>query len=228
MSASSTSNGKNARSVVTLGIAGGSGGGKTTLARAIAKALGGNDEVVYLSHDYYYKDLSHKRVEERVQTNFDHPDSLDTGLMIEHVKELRKGNAIQVPTYCFKTHCRMEEIKHVTPKPITIVEGILIFTDVDLRKELDLMVYVDADADVRLSRRLERDINERGRSFESVIKQYHATVRSMHAEWVEPSKKFADLVVQTSDHSLDIAVKTLTNHLRAEASGINLERNDGN
>mmetsp|Transcript_25441 Transcript_25441/g.37586 ORF Transcript_25441/g.37586 Transcript_25441/m.37586 type:complete len:221 (+) Transcript_25441:35-697(+) len=214
----STSNENNTRSIVTLGIAGGSGGGKTTLARAVAEALGGSDRVVYLSHDDYYKDLSYKSPEERAKTNFDHPDSLDTELMIKHVQDLREGKPIQIPTYCFKTHCREEELKQVTPKPITIVEGILIFTNDELRKELDLMVYVDAAADVRLSRRLERDINERGRSVESVLQQYHTTVRPMHSQWVEPSKKFADLVVQTSDHSLDIAVKTLTNHLRAEAS----------
>mmetsp|Transcript_26664 Transcript_26664/g.44487 ORF Transcript_26664/g.44487 Transcript_26664/m.44487 type:complete len:197 (-) Transcript_26664:126-716(-) len=165
----------------------------------------------------FLTDLSHKPEEERAKTNFDHPESLDTDLMIAHIRSLKNGRPIKVPTYCFKTHSRKEEIKTEAPKQIVIVEGILILTHPVLREELDIMVFVDADSDVRLTRRMARDIAERGRTVSEVIEQYHATVRPMHEEWVEPSKKHADLIVQTNNHSLDIAVKTLSNHLRAEA-----------
>lgn len=137
--------------------------------------------------------------------------------MISHIQKLKNGTTIQGPCYCFVSHTRKSEVRRVTPKRIIIVEGILILTNPSLRKELDIMVYVDADSDIRLTRRMERDIAERGRTMEEIIKQYHATVRPMHEEWVEPSKRFADLIVQTNDHSLDVAVKMLSNHLRMEA-----------
>jgi len=179
---------------ITIGIAGGSGSGKTTVAQAI---LGDTNPgaVAYLPHDGYYKNLKDLAGSQRELVNFDHPDSLDTALLIEHLKELRSGRAIEMPVYDFTTHSRTQETRRVEPHPILLVEGILIFADRSLRDLFDIKIYVDTDPDIRFIRRLQRDINERGRSLESVIRQYLTTVRPMHLEFVEPSKRYADVVI---------------------------------
>ena len=210
---------KHAMKPITLGIAGGSGAGKTTLAKAIFKELGGVEHCVYLTHDHYYKDQSHKTLEERSKTNFDHPDSLETDLLVEHLKALKAGRAANLPTYDFATHSRTPVTTFVHPKPVIIVEGILVFTHPLLCEEMDIKVFVDADADTRAVRRINRDMIERGRTLDSVMQQYQATVKPMHNQFVEPSKAQADVIVNSeTGHSLDIAVKMISNHLRLAAS----------
>ena len=210
---------KHAMKPITLGIAGGSGAGKTTLAKAVFKELGGVEHCVYLTHDHYYKDQSHKTLEERSKTNFDHPDSLETDLLVEHLKALKAGKAANLPTYDFATHSRTPVTTFVHPKPVIIVEGILVFTHPLLCEEMDIKVFVDADADTRAVRRINRDMIERGRTLDSVMQQYQATVKPMHNQFVEPSKAQADVIVNSeTGHSLDIAVKMISNHLRLAAS----------
>ena len=210
---------KHAMKPITLGIAGGSGAGKTTLAKAVFKELGGVEHCVYLTHDHYYKDQSHKTLEERSKTNFDHPDSLETDLLVEHLKALKAGRAANLPTYDFATHSRTPVTTFVHPKPVIIVEGILVFTHPLLCEEMDIKVFVDADADTRAVRRINRDMIERGRTLDSVMQQYQATVKPMHNQFVEPSKAQADVIVNSeTGHSLDIAVKMISNHLRLAAS----------
>eukprot|EP00977_Amphora_coffeiformis_P028220 scaffold34915_cov180-Amphora_coffeaeformis.AAC.10 len=156
----------------------------TTLARRLFEELGGAENVCYLFHDSYYKDISHKTFEERAQTNFDHPDSLETDLLLRHLQDLKAGQGCQVPTYDFATHSRTGICVDMQPKSIIIVEGILLFTHADLISEMDVKVFVDAESDIRLMRRIVRDTQERGRTVEEVLEQYHATVRPMHDEWV--------------------------------------------
>ncbi|MEM9950697.1 MAG: uridine kinase [Chloroflexota bacterium] len=179
---------------VTIGVAGGTGSGKTTVSNQILERVGA-EHVAYLPHDAYYKDLSHLTADERAQINFDHPDSLDTELLIEHVRQLQNGETVQIPTYDFTRHMRLTETESVGPQPIVLVEGILIFSEADLRKRFDIKIYVDTDADIRFIRRLKRDITERGRTADSVIEQYLSTVRPMHLKFVEPSKRYADVIV---------------------------------
>ncbi len=181
------------RSVI-VGVAGGTGSGKTTIARAIVERLG-PENVAYVPHDAYYRDLSHLPFEERTRQNFDHPDSLETTLLVEHLKQLRQGQAVEIPVYDFATHTRRPETRRVEPRPIIIVEGILVFVEPDLRDLFDIKIFVDTDADIRFIRRLVRDIQERGRTMESVIQQYLETVRLMHLEFVEPSKRYADIII---------------------------------
>jgi uridine kinase len=179
---------------LVIGIAGGSGSGKTTLARFILQQVG-DDNIAYLPHDAYYKDLTALPPNERATVNFDHPNSLDSDLLVEHVQFLKQGFPIDLPIYDFKTHSRTSEVRLINPRPVIMVEGILIFTDAALRELFDVKIFVDTDADLRLIRRLERDILERGRTTESVIRQYLATVRPMHLEFVEPSKRYADVII---------------------------------
>lgn len=179
---------------LVIGIAGGSGSGKTTLANLVLERVG-EDRIAYLPHDAYYKDLSTLPPHQRMLVNFDHPDSLDTELLIEHVKLLKQRIAIDMPVYDFKTHTRTTEIRHIEPHPLIMVEGILIFADAALRNLMDMKVFVDTDADIRFIRRLERDIRERGRTTDMVVRQYLDTVRPMHLEFVEPSKRYADVIV---------------------------------
>lgn len=179
---------------LVIGIAGGSGSGKTTLAQLILERIG-SDQIAYLPHDAYYKDLSALPPNQRVAVNFDHPDSLDTDLLIHHIKELKQYRAIDLPVYDFKTHNRTQQTIRIESRPIILVEGILIFGIFDLRRELDVKIFVDTDADIRFIRRLERDIHERGRTTEMVVHQYLATVRPMHLEFVEPSKRYADVII---------------------------------
>jgi uridine kinase len=179
---------------LVIGIAGGSGSGKTTVSQAILQRAG-LENAVYIQHDSYYKDLSNLEPPQRAIVNFDHPNSLETELMVSHVRELKSGKAVEVPTYDFTNHTRRKETIRLEPKPVIIVEGILLFTEPKMRELCDLKLFVDTDADIRFIRRLERDIAERGRSLDSVIQQYQATVRPMHLEFVEPSKRYADLIV---------------------------------
>jgi uridine kinase len=179
---------------VLIGVAGGSGSGKTTVSQAILDQVG-RDRIAYLQHDAYYHDRSHLPLEARAQINYDHPDSLDTDLLIEHLRALRAGQAIQAPVYDFAQHVRKAETRRIEPKPVILVEGILIFVDRTLRELFDIKIFVDTDADIRFIRRLQRDITERGRTMESVVAQYQATVRPMHLEFVEPSKRYADIII---------------------------------
>jgi uridine kinase len=179
---------------LVIAIAGGTGSGKTTVANVIIERVG-TEHIVYLPHDAYYKDLKNLPEAQRTQINFDHPNSLDTEMLIEHVRELKAGLPIKRPIYDFKTHTRIDEIINLQPHPIVIVEGILIFVESALRNLFDVKIFVDTPPDIRFIRRLERDINERGRTAISVIQQYQETVRPMHLEFVEPSKRYADVII---------------------------------
>lgn len=179
---------------LVIGIAGGSGSGKTTVAQEILQRVG-PDRIAFLQHDSYYKDLSGLPPTQRAEVNFDHPNSLETDLLIEHIAALRDGMAVDVPIYDFSTHSRTTRTFTVQPRRVILVEGILIFTEAALREMFDVKIFVDTDSDLRLIRRLERDIAERGRTVQSVIKQYQTTVRPMHLEFVEPSKRYADVII---------------------------------
>ncbi len=177
-----------------MGIAGGSGSGKTTVAQRVAAALP-EDSVTIVEHDAYYHDRSDISYEERCQLNFDHPDALETSLLVEHLATLRRGEAVDIPVYDFKTHRRAQTKRRLEPTPVVIVEGILVFVDERLREQLEVKIYVDTDPDIRAFRRIRRDLEQRGRSFESIREQYYSTVRPMHLQFVEPSKRWADLIL---------------------------------
>ncbi len=179
---------------VLIGVAGGSGSGKTTVSRAILERVGG-DRIAYMQHDAYYRDRSALPFDERVRINYDHPDSLETDLFVRHLQELQAGRAVEVPIYDFAQHVRRAETRRVEPRPIILIEGILIFVDRAPRELFDVKIFVDTDADLRFIRRLQRDIAERGRTRESVVNQYLETVRPMHLEFVEPSKRYADVII---------------------------------
>ena len=179
---------------LTIGVTGGTGSGKTTVARNILE-LAGPENVAHLCHDAYYFDLRDIPYEERVKMNYDHPSSLDNVLFVDHLKTLQHQQSIPCPIYDFATHTRADQTKIIEPRRVILVEGILILAMPEIRRLLDIRVFVDTDADIRFIRRLSRDINQRGRSPNSVIDQYLATVRPMHMEFVEPSKKFANVVV---------------------------------
>jgi len=177
-----------------IGIAGGSGSGKTTVAQSILQRVG-PDQIAYLQHDEYYKDLSGLPPVQRAAINFDHPNSLETSLLVQHIEQLKKGQPVEVPIYDFATHSRTKQSFTVNPRRVVLVEGILIFTEQILRELFDVKIFVDTDSDLRFIRRLQRDISERGRLMESVIQQYLTTVRPMHLEFVEPSKRYADVII---------------------------------
>ncbi|MBM3126337.1 MAG: uridine kinase [Chloroflexi bacterium] len=179
---------------LTIGIAGGSGSGKTTVAQEILNRVG-TDRIAYLQHDSYYKDRAGLPPAQRAKVNFDHPHSLETELLIQHIVALRQMQKIQVPIYDFSTDRRTDRTQTVEPRGVILVEGILIYVEPSLRDLFDIKLFVDTDADVRFIRRLQRDITERGRTTESVIKQYQSTVRPMHLEFVEPSKRYADVII---------------------------------
>jgi uridine kinase len=180
---------------VIIGIAGGTGSGKTTVARAIYDRVG-KDRIEWISHDSYYRNFDALTPEERARINFDHPDSLETELLIRHIDVLCKGSSVEVPLYDFATHSRkLENTVRVEPRKVIIVEGILVLAEPELRKRIDIKLFVDTPADIRFVRRLTRDIETRGRSLQSVVEQYLTTVRPMHEEFVEPSKRYADLII---------------------------------
>ena len=189
-----------ARAPVVIGVAGGSGSGKTTVVRRIVESLGPGS-VTVLEHDRYYRDRNDLRFEERIALNYDHPDSLETDLLVRHVRDLKAGNGIEVPQYDFTRFVRLEATEAVTARKAIIVEGILIFTDAALRDLMDVKVFVDADADTRFIRRLRRDVAERGRTMDTVIEQYLGTVKPMHFEFVEPTKRYADLIIPVGGHN---------------------------
>lgn len=177
-----------------IGIAGGTGSGKTTIARGIAAALP-KDKVTVIEHDHYYRDRADLTADERAQLNYDHPDSLETSLLVDHLAQLRRGLEVEVPIYDFVSHGRKVETTKTPPVPIIIVEGILVLVDEALRRQFDVKIFVDTDADIRIMRRIRRDIEQRGRTFNSIREQYYRTVRPMHLAYVEPSKRWADLVI---------------------------------
>jgi uridine kinase len=196
---------------LTIGIAGGTGSGKSTVAAKLAAAIPPGRCVV-VDHDSYYRDQSHLTPAARAELNYDHPSSLDSGLLAEHLRELKAGRAVDVPIYDFVTHTRKRETRRVEPAPMVIVEGILVFVEAPVRDQLDIKIFVDTDADIRLMRRIRRDLEQRGRSFQSVRDQYYATVRPMHIEYVEPSKRWADLIVPEGGDNkvaLDVLLGTL-------------------
>ena len=180
--------------MMIVGIAGGTGSGKTTVAKRIAAALPA-PAVTMIEHDSYYRDLSQLSIDDRSQVNYDHPEALETELLIQHIDRLRAGETVDIPIYDFKQHKRAVESRSVSPTPIVIVEGILVFVDARLRERLDMKLFVDTDSDIRIFRRIRRDMEHRGRTFESVREQYYKTVRPMHLEFVEPSKRTADLII---------------------------------
>ncbi len=198
-----------------IGVAGGSGSGKTTVIRRIVESLG-DDQVSLIEHDRYYRDRGDLRLEERAALNYDHPDSLETDLLVEHVNALRNGQAVRVPVYDFARHARTAETITVEPRRAIIVEGILIFTDPALRRLMDVKVFVDTDDDTRFIRRLQRDIAERGRTVASVIEQYLGTVKPMHLEFVEPSKRYADVIIPLGGHNT-VAIDLLLTLIRSLA-----------
>ena len=177
-----------------IGICGGTGSGKTTIARAIVDAVG-RVNVVLVEQDSYYRNLSDMPLDERHQANFDHPDSIDSDMLVNHLMRLKQGLSVEMPLYDFVTHTRSDEIEVIDPKPVVIVEGILIFAETRVLDLLDVRVFVDTPDDIRLMRRLRRDITERGRTFERTLEQYERTIRPMHFEFVEPSKRHADIII---------------------------------
>jgi len=184
----------NSRTPLVIGIAGGSGSGKTTVAQTILQRVG-PDRISFLQHDAYYKDLSGLPPAQRVEVNFDHPNSLETELLTQHILQLKSGQPVEVPIYNFSTHSRTERTYTVQSRGVILVEGILLFTEVALRDLFNVKIFVDTDSDLRFIRRLERDISERDRTMETVVRQYLSTVRPMHLEFVEPSKRYADVVI---------------------------------
>ena len=202
---------------IVIGVAGGSGSGKTTVVRRIVENLG-DEHVTVLEHDRYYRDRPDLRLEERAALNYDHPDSLETDLMVAHVRALRDGQAVDIPVYDFARYARRQATETVHPRRAVIVEGILIYADAPLRGLIDVKVFVDTDDDIRFIRRLKRDVAERGRTMESVIEQYLHTVKPMHLDFVEPSKRYADVIIPRGGHNtvaIDLLmqmIKGLTRH----------------
>jgi uridine kinase len=198
--------------IVVIGVAGGTGSGKTTVAHRILERVGA-ENVAYIPHDAYYKDLRDQPREVRASVNFDHPDSLESKLLVKHLVRLRQGHPVEVPVYDFTTHSRTSQTRRVVPARIVLVEGILIFVEPELREQLDVKIFIDTDADLRFIRRLQRDILERGRSFDSVIAQYLRTVRPMHLEFVEPSKRYADVIIPEGGFN-EVAIEMVAARIR--------------
>lgn len=198
--------------ITVIGVAGGTGSGKSTLVKRLQEAF--NEEVATICHDYYYKAHPELTYEERTKLNYDHPQAFDTDMMVEHIKALKNNVPIEHPVYSFVEHNRTDEKVPVKPSKVIIVDGILIFENKELRDLMDIKVYVDTDADVRLARRILRDVRERGRSMESVITQYTSTVKPMHEEFVEPSKKYADVIIPEGGFN-SVAVSMLIHNIRS-------------
>ncbi len=208
------------RSVINpfmIGVAGGSGSGKTTVSSQIRESIG-SERIAYLQHDSYYHDYGDMTAAERARQNYDHPKSLDTPLLIQHLKALQSGESVEMPIYDFNTDSRLAETTTVHPARIVLVEGILIFAEESLRDLLDMRIFVDTDADLRFIRRLRRDVDERGRTLESVVTQYLNTVRPMHLDFVEPSKRYADIIVPQGGHNR-VAMDMITSRIQAVLDG---------
>ena len=201
---------------VVIGVAGGSGSGKTTVVSRIVESVG-TDHVIVLEHDRYYYDHPELRLEERAALNYDHPDSLETDLLVRHITDLRAGRPVELPTYDFARHARRQTTDTVQPRQIVIVEGILIFADAALRDLMDVKVFVDTDDDTRFIRRLQRDVAERGRTMDSVIDQYLNTVKPMHLEFVEPTKRYADIIIPRGGHNT-VAIDMMLTLIRSLAT----------
>lgn len=197
--------------MLVIGIAGGTGSGKTTVVKKIRDYFK-KGEVAVLTHDSYYFDNSDLSLEERRKKNFDHPDSIEFELMIDHVKKLRNGEPIAEPVYSFITCTRAKETVHVEPKEVLIIEGILCLSNKNLRNLMDIKVFVDCDSDLRLSRVIQRDMKERGRNVDEVLKRYEKTVRPSHLQFIEPTKRFADIIIPQGGQNL-VAIQILTNHI---------------
>ena len=195
-----------------IGICGGTGSGKTTVANRILESVS-RDEVIFLQQDSYYRNLDQMPLDYRRKVNFDHPDAIDNDLLVQHLRELKAGRAVELPVYDFKTHTRRPETLRTEPRPIIIIEGILIFNEERLREEMDIKVFVDTPDDIRFIRRLRRDVAERGRTSESVIEQYLATVRPMHMQFVEPSKRHADVIIPEGGHNL-VSIALISGRIR--------------
>src|ERR687892_450524 len=200
-----------------IGICGGTGSGKTTVANRILESVSAS-EVVFIQQDSYYRNITDLPVDYRGLANFDHPDALDNDLLVNHIRRLKSGEAIELPLYDFRTHTRSNDTRRVEPKPIVIVEGILIFAEPRLLEQLDIKVFVDTPDDIRFIRRLRRDIAERGRTVESVIEQYTATVRPMHMQFVEPSKRYADVIIPEGGHNL-VSIDLISGKIRERLAG---------
>jgi len=205
-----------------IGICGGTGSGKTTIARAIVEAVGA-EKVVLVEQDSYYRNLADMPLDERHQANFDHPDSLDSDMLVNHILRLKQGLAIEMPLYDFATHTRSDRIEIIEPKPVVIVEGILIFAEPRVLDLLDVRVFVDTPDDIRLMRRLRRDISERGRTFERTLDQYERTIRPMHYEFVEPSKRHADVIIPEGGQT-GVSVDLLCGLVRERVSNETVEK----
>jgi uridine kinase len=206
-----------------IGISGGTGSGKTTVANKILESVGARD-VIFLQQDSYYRNLDDMPLDFRQAVNFDHPAAIDNDLLVQHVRALKGGKAVELPIYDFKTHSRMAETVRVEPKPIVIVEGILIFSEQRLLDEMDIKVFVDTPDDIRFIRRLRRDIDDRGRTVDSVIEQYLATVRPMHLQFVEPSKREADVIIPEGGSNL-VGIDLISGKIRERlASSLSLGR----
>jgi uridine kinase len=198
---------------IIIGVAGGSGSGKTTVVREIIRQIG-KQQVTVIHHDSYYRDVAHLSFDERTRINYDHPNSLETSLLVAHLHALKAGQNVEVPVYDFAEHNRAAETVTAEPRKVIIVDGLLILWDADLRRMMDIKVFVDTDADLRFIRRLKRDIQERSRSAESVIDQYTSTVRPMHLEFVEPSKRYADVIIPEGGHNV-VGVDMLLTKIRS-------------
>jgi uridine kinase len=206
---------------LTIGVAGGTGSGKTTVAMQLLQQVGSR-HIAHLSHDAYYREFEYLTPEERVAVNFDHPDSLDTDLLIEHVLTLQRREPVEVPVYDFTHYHRKPETISVGPQPIILVEGILIFVERELRRLMDIKIFIDTDADIRFIRRMTRDMAERGRSLESVVQQYLETVRPMHLKFVEPSKRHADIIIPQGGYNqvaIDLVTDRIRSMLRSQEAG---------
>ncbi|MBA3442704.1 MAG: uridine kinase [Pyrinomonadaceae bacterium] len=205
-----------------IGICGGTGSGKTTVARRILQCVGAED-VAFIQQDSYYLDLAQMPLDHRRRANFDHPDAINNDLMVEHVRALKAGQAVELPIYDFKTHTRRRETMLIEPKRIVIVEGILIFAELRLIEEMDVKIFVDTPDDIRFIRRLQRDIAERGRTVDSVIEQYFASVRPMHMQFVEPSKRLADVIIPEGGNnsvSIDLISSRIRERLTNSAAAV--------
>jgi uridine kinase len=199
-----------------IGICGGTGSGKTTVANRILESVNAND-VAFIQQDSYYRNLKDLPLDYRQVVNFDHPDAVDNDLLVHHIRKLRAGGSVELPLYDFKTHTRLNDTVLIEPKPIVIVEGILIFVDPRLLEQMDIKVFVDTPDDIRFIRRLRRDIAERGRTIDSVIEQYLATVRPMHMQFVEPSKRCADVIIPEGGHNL-VSIDLISGKIRERLS----------